>query len=372
MRRYILSFICFFCLLHGVSAGNYYRVTAQTVNARENPRTSAKVLFQYREGEVLVIDECRKVGKYTWGRVENSNPSEWVAINNLREMTPQEVEQFTKKFPKNKLAAPTSETSEGGGYSWAHFNPELADLPAYELLYWITVILAIYSLVFFIILYDEAKRRKVFTAHIVYGICSLGLWFWVFFFGTWQWLLMGFLWAVPFYPLAFTDVTKKEGLVSFIEVASFIGCLIASWYLLRAWEKTALTVGFFSWLLCIILAFVNASLQLVLGTGRISDTCPSCHYYCEQKMVDSEYKGSTNTSSSYTEVNDYWDHRKQDYDETSNVLTTTDYYRRERTRTTTLYRIDHYTNTYYCPHCHYTYKSDSSIKHRTGRYTERI
>lgn len=238
-------------LIMSVFSSDYYRITARKTYSCSLPSFWHEQVREYKYDDVVLIDAFQQDKNYVFVHVANSNPEEWIFLDDVVPMTPDEIAEYTRT---RKLSV---------GYPWANFNTQLArSWPYYTILYWITVLLAIYSLIFFILLYNKAKSRKKLPIHIVYGGCSLLLWFWVFHFGTLQFLLIGSLCAALLYPISYTRLAEEHILYNMLSIIALLVCLVISWIFLREWEVTAVQCGFFSWLLCIILTFVNCGITL--------------------------------------------------------------------------------------------------------------
>ena len=340
MKRILFIFALLWSMTAFASTTERYQVSTDCINARRYPNTSAPVLFKYKNGEVVAICEYKTAGNYTWGRIAGANPPQWVAMN------------YLEKLPD----LPKKESKVASRFSWAHFNPQLADKPYYVRLYWLTLLMAIYSLIWFIAFFNEAKSRGVQGEHIMHGVCGLCLWFWVFAFGTWQWMLPGFLYGCLFYPIAFSK-NRASGFVSIMLLITSLAVLYFTYKFMQDWISTVMEVGFFSWLFTLILTGVDLVIALLIGTAY--NTCSECDYYCKQKQVRSEYLGSTDRYDTLTQYG--YDHC--DINEKDRVIT--EYYRPHVT--TDHYRVDHYKNTYYCPHCKQTYTFNSHIDNFISR-----
>lgn len=260
MKRLLLLPMLLCCLIVSVFSSNYYRISTRKTYSCSRPSFWHERVREYKYDDVVLIDDFQQDRNYVFVHVVNSNPTEWLFLNDVTLMTPDEIAEYNRT---RTLSV---------GYPWADFNPQLARRWSYyTILYWITVLLAIYSLVFFILLYNKAKSRKKLPVHIVYGVCSLLLWFWVFHFGTWQFLLIGSLWAALLYPISYTRLAEERILYNMLIGIALLGCLVISWIFLREWEVTAVQVGFFSWLLCIVLTFINSGIPLLLVAFTIDD-----------------------------------------------------------------------------------------------------
>lgn len=340
MKRILFIFALLWGLTAFAFSSEYYQVSANSINARRSPSISSQVLFKYKKGEVVTICEYKTAGKYTWGRIEGTNPPQWVATN------------YLKRIP----APQKQESRVASSFSWAHFNPQLADKPYYVPLYWLTLLMAIYSLIWFIAFFKEAKSRGVQAEHIMHGVFGLCLWFWVFSFGTWQWMLPGFLYGSLFHPIAFS---KNRG-NSFINIMFAIVSLVVlylTYKFIQDWIRTVMEVGFFSWLLTFILVALDYIIAVLIGSAY--NTCSKCNYYCKQEKMSSHYLGSTDRYDTLTEYTlDHFHINEKD-----RVIT--NYYRPYVT--TDHYRVDHYKNTYYCPHCKQTYTFNSHLDNFIGR-----
>ena len=260
MKRLLLIPVLLCGLIMSVFSSDYYRIIARKTYSCSHPSFWHEQVREYKYDDVVLIDAFQQDKNYVFVHVANSNPEEWIFLDYVVPMTPDEIAEYTRT---RKLSV---------GYPWANFNTQLArSWPYYTILYWITVLLAIYSLIFFILLYNKAKSRKKLPVHIVYGVCSLLLWFWVFHFGTLQFLLIGSLCAALLYPISYTRLAEEHILYNMLSIIALLGCLVISWIFLREWEVTAVQVGFFSWLLCIVLTFINSGIPLLLVAFTIDD-----------------------------------------------------------------------------------------------------
>lgn len=363
MKRPILWFIMLLCVITNAYSEDYYRVTANRVNARLAPTTSAKSIGVYQKGDVIAISEYRTVENHKWGYVSYTRQPHWVATKYLYRLSETEVQQL---MGSSSGTSSVNKRKENVGYSWTKFNPELAQHSYYRVMYWITVGVAIYALIFFIVLFGEAKRRGVLFAHIIHGVLSLGLWFWVFKFATWQWMLPGFIVGSFIYPFAFWGSTKRaeEGLPKIIRNLAGLALIVLTYFFMRDWTASVMHVGFFSWLLSFVLTIIDIPIATFIGYP--TEVCPECGYYCEQRKVKSDFLGSTDSTDVTITTRDYFDHRN----ETSTTIT--DYYKRITTQKTDYYRVDHYNNTYRCSHCGEHYTVRSTIKNFLRSESHRI
>lgn len=255
MKRYLFVFTLLFCSIIYSFSNDYYRVDTRETYAYSGPSYWHERVHKYTYDDVVMIDAFQQDRTYVFARVAHCKPERWIALRDLELMTQQEIDQYLQ----------STDTKLSVGYPWAHFNPQLARLPFYAPLYWITVIMAIGSIICFILLYNEARDQNKLFAHILYGIGALGLLFWVFFFGTWQWLQIGVLWGMLIYPLSFTGIWEETILRNMVGSIVSIACIVTAWLFLRQWVPSVMNVGFFSWLLCIILTFVNEVIALAIA-----------------------------------------------------------------------------------------------------------
>ena len=233
-------------------SSDYYRINTRETYAYSGPTYWNERTQKYKYNDVVIIDAFQQDGNYVFVRVANVHPECWIPYDYVTPMTPEEVEKYL------------TEGNLSTGYPWAHFNPQLARQPFYTILYWITVLMAICSFIFFILLFRKAQSRGTIGRHIVYGVYCMGLWLWVFHFGSCQWVQIGVLWATLMYPFSFTKLLEEKILSGVLNSIVGIACLVTSWMFLREWEGTAMNVGFFSWLLCILLTFVNVGITFSL------------------------------------------------------------------------------------------------------------
>lgn len=259
MKRFLFVLVLLCGSIMNALSANYYRINVRKAPAYARPSDRyLDRVHTYKYNDVVIIDAFQQEGIYVFVRVANSKPERWLFYDDVASMTTEEIAEYRRT---GKLSA---------GYPWAHFNPQLAREPYYTAFYWITVVMAICSLVFFVLLYNQAKERKGLTRHYVYGIYALGLLFWVFHFGTWQCLQIGVLCAAFIYPFSYTRLLDEMILYRILVGVVTTACLVLSWMFLRQWEGTVMSVGFFSWLACILLTLVNvmiASASAELTTG---------------------------------------------------------------------------------------------------------
>lgn len=354
MKRFVLvSF--FLCAALLAFSNDFYRVKSGTVNARSWASASSDVIGTYKQGEVLSISEYVSDGRYKWGKVAGTYPAQWVAVSNLTKMSQEEINDYflnkqnvAAQPQKKKVRAPRTSTD----YSF----------------FILKILISIYSVLIFILFYEEAKKREKTVTHASYGVCCLVLLFWVFFTSKWQWLWVGFFWAGLCYPLAYAKFVEKEGYISaLIETAAMLLCGISTWYILCRCDIVTSYVGEFSWFEVACLIVVNTLVSAVFGSGCIVARCPLCHYFCASHTVNSTYDGSTYYDVNRTKMRDRWYDRRVEEEYHPHKITITDYYELETTRTTSTYRRDFHTTTYYCPHCHRNYDIQSYIDHFISR-----
>lgn len=252
MKRFLFILVLLCGTIMSTFSEEYYRIDTRKAHAYSRPSAFLpERTYTYKYNDVVIIDAFQQDGIYVFVRVANSNPERWLYYDDVVPMTPEEIKTYKR------------EGTLSAGYPWAHFNPQLARMPYYTVLYWITLIMAICSIVLFVLLYKEAKSRDGIFRHYLYGICALALLFWVFHFGTWQCLQIGVLCAALLYPLSFTRLLDEPIMYKILVSVVTIACLVLSWMFLRQWERTAMTVGFFSWLAVVILTFVNIAITYI-------------------------------------------------------------------------------------------------------------
>ena len=361
MKRLVLFIVLIVCTLLAFPY-DYYRVKGEEINARQIPGMSGKVVYKYRRGEMLQIAGYKTVNKKQWGQIANTNPPEWVALSNLERMSREDVSKYINHAQKNTVkpkAQPKPKQQTKSHRSYVSYK-----VTDYIIIV-LKVLVAIYALVFFILLYKEAKKREKLSSLYVYGFCCLALWFWVIFPGKWQWLWVGVLWPGLCYPLAYSKWLEKNDEIC---VSVYVGILfmsaISTWFFLQVMDMVTMYVGPLVWYEWLIMAVVNLFISGIFG-GSIMDRCPLCHYFCDSYKLDQQYNGSSYYDVVRHEIKDYWDHKEETED------TITNYYRREKTRITSTYRKDRYISTYYCPHCHGKYKLGHTEDNLVDRQYER-
>lgn len=364
MKRIILVYLLLCSALIAYS-NDFYRVKSDVINARSWASTSSDVIHTYKRGEVLSISEYHSDGRYKWGRVADSYPAHWVAVSNLEQMSQAEINQYFR----NQQTSPAVKRQASS--TAKKKTQQVAHSPSYYVLILLKVLIAIYAIVFFILLYNEAKGREKEAFHATYGFCCFALLFWLFFPGKWQWLWVGFAWGGLLYPLAYAKFVEKNGYICHLLVfAASLLCGFTTWIFLRRYDFVTDYVGYLNGFEVAGMVIGNIIVTGIVG-GDIIDRCPLCHYFCETHLVDNVYEGTSYYDVSRTKTKDYWDH--QDVEEgANNTIRVTDYYRREKTLTTSTYQRDYYLSTYYCPHCHRKYKSRGFQDKLINRETRRV
>ena len=363
MKRFVLVYL-FLCSALFAFSNDFYRVKSGTVNARSWASTSSDVICTYKQGEVLSISEYFNQGNYRWGKVAGSYPAQWVAVSNLKKMSQEEINQYF--ISKTKVAnQPEPEPKSKS-------KRERVTHDSFSIFILLKVLIVIYAFAFFILLYNEAKDRKKISTHAAYGVCCIMLLFWIFFSGKWQWLWVGFMWAGLCYPLAYAKFVEKNGYISgLLEFGALLLCGISTWYFLRKCDLITEYVGYLNGFEVAAMVGVNLVISGAFGIAYIMNRCPICNYFCAPRKVDTRYDGSSYYDVAWTKTKEYWDHR--DVEEgAGNTIRIIDYYRREKTRTTSTYRREYHTTTYHCPHCNNNYQIQSYIDYLVHRKVVRF
>lgn len=333
MKKLLSLFLTLFLGIAAILAESQYTVTANSLNVRKYADKNSEVMFKVSKGDVVTVKEI----KGSWAFIDVPKGGGWVAKKYLEKGA-------NSLSSGNRKSAKKHRTTD-----------KVLDEPVNKVMTWVIRIAACWSALWFIILFAFAIKRKKLLVHIfmfgalilLLGICSAdGV-------HLLRFLTPGAIIAVLLWPLLYARISN--GTISLIGLILMAAGAVALFFMFRVeFEGT-----FWVWLWTIVLAFVNVGIIGATITSQDTDRCPSCNYYADHPVVDTEYLDSS--MSSETSTRDEYSHSE------THGNTRTNYY--TRYHDVTYYRHDRYRDTHRCMSCGSRFTRQRTTKNRVGSET---
>lgn len=333
MKKIFSLFLTLFISVTAMLADSQYTVTANSLNVRKYADKNSEVMFKVSKGDVVTVKEINGA----WAFIDVPKGGGWVA----------------KKYLKKGASANASESKTSGKKH--RTTDKVLDEPVNKVMTWVIRIAACWSALWFIILFAFAIKRKKLLVHIfmfgalilLLGICSAdGV-------HLLRFLTPGAIIAVLLWPLLYTRI--HEGTLSLIGLVLMIGGCAALYFMFRVEFEGS----FWVWLWTIVLALVNVGILGGTITSQDTERCPSCNYYADHPVVDTEHLDSS--MSSETSTRDEYSHSE------THGNTRTNYY--TRYHDVSYYRHDRYRDTHRCRSCGEYFTRQRTTKELVGTET---
>ena len=330
----ILSMVMLLLLpFMAVMADSQYTVTASSLNVRKYANQNSEVMFKVSKGDVVTVKEING----SWAFIDVPKGGGWVAKKYLKKVTGTAASAGSKQLKSNR-------TTE-----------KITDEPVHKVMTWIINITAGYGALCFLIFLVPAIKRKKWLAHLfilgplvfVLAIAGSSTGTFLRFFAPVAII------AVLLWPLLYARIgAGKLTVAGYVLMAG--GC-VALYFMFRV----EFTSSFWVWFWTILSGLLSVGLLQMTIISQNYDRCPSCNYYANHPVVDSEYLDSH--MSSETSTRDEYSHSET----RGNVKT--DYY--TRYHDVTYYRHDRYRDTHRCMYCGGRFTRQRTTTNRVGKKT---
>ena len=334
MKKLFSILILLFAVITFVMADTQYTVTANSLNVRKYADANSEVLFKVTKGQTVTVKEING----SWAFIDVPKGGGWVA----------------KKYLK-KGTATSSDNSTAKPLKKHRTTEKVMDEPVHKAMTWIIRVAAGWAALCFLIFFIPAIKRKKLLVHlfvlgslmVVLAICSDES------VHLLRFIAPAAIICVLLWPLLYARI--PDGTLSLVGLILMAGGAVALYFMFRVEFEGS----FWVWLWTIVLAFVNVGILGATITTQDNDRCPSCNFYADHPVVDSEYLDSHMRSE--TSTRDEYSHSVT----SGNVRT--NYY--NRYHDVKYYRHDRYRDTHRCMNCGNGFTRQRTMKKLVGTET---